>query len=175
MNSLEFNNVIITINRSQFIIKCQYNHKIVDWIRKQEKRFWDHELKIWYLPLPLLQDFTKFLNSHNIVSQFKEQKLSAMVKMVKNNEYELKFNMFNNAFKDFVNLPGVTYDRRTKKFSMNSYGHKETKKLCLRKNIEWNEIVLPVALMTQSLESDIVDVTKKIQNLFLESVNSKEN
>ena len=154
MSGLEYNKVIVTVNRSQFTIKCQYNQEIVNWICEQEKRFWDHELRIWYLPLSVLHDFTKFLNSHKIKSQVEEQTLSAMVKKIKKNKYELKFNMFNDAFKDFVSLPGVDYDRNSKKITMDSCDHAETKKLCLRKNIEWNEEVSPRQLMTQSDTSE---------------------
>ena len=146
--------VIITIQKNQFTIKSDYNQSIVDWISEQEKRFWDHEQKIWFLPTSVLKDFTQFLNDKDITNSVKEQTLTALVKKVRKNEYECRFSMFNTAFRELVGIPGVNYCRRTKKITMDSKGHTGLKKLCLEKKIEWNEEESVVDLISLNVEEE---------------------
>ena len=115
--------VVNTVNQSQFSIECKFNLTIINWIKKQEKRFWDYQNKKWFLPLIKLSDFEEFLESNNITYVTNQLVLIASItKDASEEKWFCKLNMFTDRFSCIVKIPGIEYLRDASLFQMTQEG-----------------------------------------------------
>ena len=96
--------------QNKIYYQVQVQWRILSFIQKYEKRYWNKEKIEWSLPIEALQDFTCDIQKlAGIQLEVKDNKPYAILSRVAD-KIELKFAQFINQFDEFKAIEQVVYD-----------------------------------------------------------------
>lgn len=129
---------VITIKQftTRFSVKCKYDEKIVQIIRKIDKRYWNKEKMEWTLPIEAMNDFIKEIQNLGFNVQIIDHE--AYTTLTKNGDkIDVKFATFVDDFEAFRNIENSFYDRENKKFIIPKQKMKQLITLLTERDIKY--------------------------------------
>ena len=99
--------------KARYTLKSSFNKQILEIIRKIDKRYWEVDEKVWYLPLASLDFLQKELEQiGNISFKIQEiEKLAAVILFDQSDTFKLTFTGYIKDFALFKQLHSLKTER----------------------------------------------------------------